>query len=107
MKNLADMMKQMGGVQARLADMQKRLESLVLEGQSGGGLVKVKMTGKGMVTSLDIDASLLKPDEKEIVEDLLVAALADAKSKAEAAAAAEMKTVTGGLPLPPGFNLPF
>ena len=107
MKNLADMMKQMGGVQARLADMQKRLESLVLEGQSGGGLVKVKMTGKGMVTGLDIDASLLKPDEKAIVEDLLIAALADAKGKAETAAAAEMKNVTGGLPLPPGFNLPF
>ena len=107
MKNLADMMKQMGGVKARLADMQKRLESLVLEGQSGGGLVKVKMTGKGMVTGLDIDASLLKPDEKAIVEDLLIAALADAKGKAETAAAAEMKNVTGGLPLPPGFNLPF
>ena len=107
MKNLADMMKQMGGVQARLADMQKRLENLALEGQSGGGLVKVKMTGKGVVTGLDIDASLLKPDEKEIVEDLLIAALADAKGKAEAAAAAEMKNVTGGLPLPPGFNLPF
>jgi DNA-binding YbaB/EbfC family protein len=107
MKNLADMMKQAGQMQARMADMQKKLESLQLEGQSGGGLVKVKMSGKSKVSAVDIDPSLMKPDEREILEDLLVAALNDAKSKVDDAAANEMKALTGGMPLPPGFNLPF
>ena len=107
MKNLADIMKQAGQMQAKMADMQARLEQLVVEGQSGGGLVKVKMSGKGVVSSLDIDASLLKADEKEILEDLLMAALADAKGKADSAAAEQMKELTGGLPLPPGMKLPF
>lgn len=107
MKNLADMMKQMGQMQARMADMQKKLESLQFEGQSGGGLVKVKISGKAQVSSVEIDPSLMKPDEREILEDLLVAAINDAKSKADGAAASEMKALTGGLPLPPGFNLPF
>lgn len=105
MKNLADLMKQAGHMQARMADMQKKLEGLVVEGQSGGGLVKVKMTGKSVVTAIEIDASLLKPEEKEIVEDLVIAALSEAKAKAEAVMAEEMKTVTGGMPLPPGFGL--
>jgi nucleoid-associated protein EbfC len=105
MKNLADLMKQAGQMQARMADMQKKLEGLVVEGQSGGGLVKVKMTGKSVVTGIEIDPSLLKPDEKEIVEDLLIAALSEAKAKAEAVMAEEMKVVTGGMPLPPGFGL--
>lgn len=107
MKNLADMMKQMGQMQARMADMQKKLESLQFEGQSGGGLVKVKISGKAQVASVEIDPSLMKPEEKEILEDLLVAALNDAKSKSDGAAASEMKALTGGLPLPPGFSLPF
>ena len=105
MKNLADIMKQAGQMQARMAEMQARLEATTIEGQSGGGMVKVKMTGKSVVTSLDIDPSLLKADEKEILEDLIIAALADAKTKAENIMAAEMKTVTGGMPLPPGFSL--
>jgi nucleoid-associated protein EbfC len=105
MKNLADLMKQAGQMQARMADMQKKLEGLIVEGQSGGGLVKVKMTGKSVVTAVEIDPSLLKPDEKEIVEDLLIAALSEAKAKAEAVTAEEMKVVTGGMPLPPGFGL--
>ncbi len=107
MKNLADMMKQAGQLQARMADMQKKLESLQIEGQSGGGLVKVKMSGKAVVSSVVIDPSLMKPDEREILEDLLVAALNDAKSKVDATAAEEMRALTGGMPLPPGFNLPF
>ena len=107
MKNLADIMKQAGQMQARMADMQAKLEQLVVEGQSGGGLVKVKMSGKGVVSGLDIDASLMKADEKEILEDLLMAALADAKGKADSAAAEQMKELTGGLPLPPGMKLPF
>jgi nucleoid-associated protein EbfC len=105
MKNLADIMKQAGQMQARMAEMQARLEATIIEGQSGGGMVKVKMTGKSVVTGLDIDPSLLKADEKEILEDLIIAALADAKNKAENIMAAEMKTVTGGMPLPPGFSL--
>jgi nucleoid-associated protein EbfC len=105
MKNLADLMKQAGQMQSRMADMQKKLESLTVEGQSGGGLVKVKMSGKSVVTAIEIDPSLLKLDEKEILEDLLIAALGDAKGKAEAMMAEEMKTVTGGMALPPGFGL--
>jgi nucleoid-associated protein EbfC len=105
MKNLADLMKQAGQMQTRMAEMQKRLETVTIEGQSGGGLVSVRMTGKSVVTGIEIDPSLLKPDEKEILEDLLMAALNDAKAKAENIMAAEMKTVTGGMPLPPGFSL--
>ncbi|MDE2383892.1 MAG: YbaB/EbfC family nucleoid-associated protein [Alphaproteobacteria bacterium] len=107
MKNLADIMKQAGQMQAKMADMQARLEQVFVEGQSGGGLVKVRMSAKFAVSGVVIDASLLKPEEKEILEDLLMAALNDAKGKAEAAAADEMKSLTAGLPLPPGFKLPF
>ncbi len=107
MKNLADIMKQVSTMQARMGDMQKKLEGLSVTGQSGGGLVKVVMNGKSTVQFISIDPSLMKPDEREILEDLLVAALNDAKSKAEVLAAGEMKTLTGGLPLPPGMNLPF
>ncbi len=107
MKNLADIMKQVSTMQARMGDIQKKLEGLSVTGQSGGGLVKVVMNGKSSVQSISIDPSLMKPDEREILEDLLVAALNDAKSKAEVLAAEEMKTLTGGLPLPPGMTLPF
>jgi nucleoid-associated protein EbfC len=107
MKNLGDIMKQVQSMQTRMADMQTKLESLVINGQSGGGLVKVVMNGKAVVTAITIDPSLMKADEREILEDLLVAALSDAKNKVEATAAEEMKTVTGGLPLPPGMKLPF
>jgi nucleoid-associated protein EbfC len=105
MKNLTELMKQAGQMQARMTEMQTKLENMSVQGQSGGGLVKVKMSGKSLVTAVEIDASLLKAEEKEIVEDLLVAALADAKAKAEALMAEEMKLVTGGMPLPPGFSL--
>ena len=107
MKNLADLMTQVQSMQSRMGDMQAKLESASVTGQSGGGLVKVTMSGKGAMTGLNIDASLLKPDEKEILEDLIIAACADAKGKAEALAAEEMKSLTGGLPLPPGLTLPF
>lgn len=105
MKNLTELMKQAGQMQARMVDMQRKLEQVTVEGQAGGGLVKVKMSAKSAVMSIDIDPSLLKPDEKEIVEDLLIAALHDAKTKAENIMAEEMKAVTGGMPLPPGFSL--
>ncbi len=105
MKNLTELMKQAGLMQARMADMQKKLEMMIVQGQSGGGMVKVQMTGKSVVTNIKIDPSLMKPEEKEILEDLLIAALSDAKNKAEAVMAEEMKTVTGGMPMPPGFSL--
>lgn len=107
MKNIAEMMKQVQSMQARMGDMQKKLESLSVTGQAGGGLVKVTMNGKGAVQSIAIDPSLMKESEREILEDLLVAAHGDAKSKAEGLAAEEMKALTGGLPLPPGLSLPF
>ena len=105
--NLADIMKQAGQMQARMADMQAKLEQTTVHGQAGGGAVKVQMTGKGTVTHLDISPSLLKADEKEMLEDLILTALADAKAKTDQLAADEMKSVTGGLPLPPGMKLPF
>jgi nucleoid-associated protein EbfC len=107
MKNLSDIMKQVQSMQTRMADMQAKLESLSVTGQSGGGLVKITLTGKGVATSIAIDDSLMVPAEKDILEDLLMAALNDAKGKQEAMAAEEMKAVTGGLPLPPSMKLPF
>ena len=107
MKNLDDMMQQVQAMQSRMAGMQAKLEQMIVTGQSGGGLVKVTLNGKGAMTGIEIDASLLKPDEKEIVEDLVVAAHTDAKTKSEAMMAEEMKSVTGGMALPPGLKLPF
>jgi nucleoid-associated protein EbfC len=107
MKNLGDMMKQVQAMQSRMADLQVKLEQATVTGQSGGGLVKVTLNGKGAMTHVALDPSLLKPEEREIVEDLIVAAHADARSKVEAVMAEEMKQVTGGLPLPPGLKLPF
>jgi DNA-binding YbaB/EbfC family protein len=107
MKNLGDMMKQVQAMQSRMAEMQAKLEQATVTGQSGGGLVKVTLNGKGTMTAVEIDASMLKPEEKDIVEDLILAAHADAKNKSEAMMAEEMKSVTGGLPLPQGFKLPF
>ena len=107
MKNLGDMMKQVQELQVRMQEMQAKLEATTVTGQSGGGLVKVTINGKGRMTDVAIDASLLKPEDKQIVEDLIVAAHQDAKAKVEQQTAEHMKQMTGGLPLPPGFNLPF
>ena len=107
MKNLGDMMKQVQAMQSRMADIQAKLEQATVTGQSGGGMVKVTLNGKGIMTNVAVDPSLLKAEEKEILEDLIVAAHNDAKSKAEAMMADEMKSLTGGLPLPPGLKLPF
>jgi nucleoid-associated protein EbfC len=107
MKNLNQMMKQVQELQSKMEAVQARLASLAVEGKAGGDLVKVVLNGKGVMTGVVIDASLLKPDEKEILEDLILAAHADARSKMEAAIAEEMKGVTGGIPMPPGFQLPF
>ena len=105
MKNMFDIMKQAQQLQSRMASMQQELESAEVEGRAGGGMVTVVMSGKGEVKKVAIDPSLMKEDEREILEDLITAACADAKSKAEQLAAEKMKSVTGGLPLPPGLGL--
>ena len=105
MKDLMGMMKQVREMQGRMEQMQAELAALEVDGQSGGGLVRVTLTGKGDLKKIHIDPSLLKPDEAEIVEDLIVAAAADAKGKVEAEMQSKMSEVTGGLPLPPGLKL--
>jgi nucleoid-associated protein EbfC len=107
MKDLGAMMKQVQEMQSRMQDMQAKLAQMTVQGQSGGGVVKMTLDGKGTLVGTEIDASLLKPEEREIVEDLIVAAHADAKSRLEQLIAEEMKSITGGMPLPPGFQLPF
>ncbi len=103
--DLMKMMKQAQEIQGRMQKMQEELSGLEVEGQSGAGLVKVKLNGKLDVRSLKIDPSLIKPEDAEMLEDLIVAALQDAKTKAEAAVQAKMQEVTGGLALPPGLKL--
>jgi DNA-binding YbaB/EbfC family protein len=103
--NLMGMMKQVGEMQARMQQMQEELAGLEIEGQSGGGLVKVTLSGKGDVKKVRIDPSLVKPDEAEILEDLVVAAAQDAKGKLDALLQAKMQDMAGGLPLPPGMKL--
>jgi DNA-binding YbaB/EbfC family protein len=107
MKNLGQMMKQAAQVQAKMADMQKRLEEMEMEGASGGGLVKVTISGKGDVRKIKLDPSVVDPADVEVLEDLIVAACNDAKTKSEAAVQDEMQKITGGLNLPPGMKLPF
>ncbi len=105
MKNFTLMMKQAQELQGRMAEMQAEMERLAVEGRSGGGMVVLTLNGKGDMTGVKIDASLLKPGEGEILEDLIIAAHADAKSKVEEAMKEKMKALTGGLPLPPGLKL--
>ncbi|MDH7797299.1 MULTISPECIES: YbaB/EbfC family nucleoid-associated protein [unclassified Beijerinckia] len=107
MKDIMGLMKQAQEMQSRMQDMQAELERIEVEGQSGGGLVKVTLTAKGAMKGISVDASLLKADEKEIVEDLILAAHEDARKKAERTMEEKMKSVTAGLPLPPGMKLPF
>ena len=105
MKNFAEMMKQAQQLQGRMAEMQAEMERTLVEGRSGGGMVVVTLNGKGDMVEVKIDPSLLKPGEAEILEDLLVAAHADTKAKVEEAMKDKMKSLTGGLPLPPGLKL--
>jgi len=105
--DLMGMMKKAQEMQARLQEAQQELERVEVQGVSGGGLVTVTMTGKGDLKSVAIDPSLLTPSDKEMVEDLLIAAFGDAKAKAEREAAEKMQALTAGLPLPPGMKLPF
>jgi hypothetical protein len=107
MKNLGQMMKQAQQMQQRMAELQDELEKVEITGSAGGGMVQVTMTGKGMLRSVRIDPKLVVPNETEMLEDLIVAAGNDAKTKVEAHMQEEMQKVTGGLQLPPGFKLPF
>lgn len=107
MKNLGNMLKQAQQMQARMQEMQAKLEATVVDGSSGGGMVKVSLTGKGEMRGIAIDPSLMVAAEREVLEDLIVAAHADAKQKVEATMAEEMQKATAGLPLPPGMKLPF
>jgi nucleoid-associated protein EbfC len=105
--NLEELMKAAQNVQDQLSKAQDTLDHVEVEGVAGGGLVKVKATAKGRVTGIDIDESLLQPAEKQMLEDLIAAAFNDARAKADAVSQQEMGKMTQGLPLPPGFKLPF
>ena len=107
MVNFANMMKQAQQLQKKMAEAQEELNSIEVEGVAGGGLVKVISTAKGEIKRINIDESIMKADEKEITEDLIVAAINDAKQKGEVKAQEKMKSLTGGLPIPPGMKLPF
>jgi DNA-binding YbaB/EbfC family protein len=107
MKNLAGLMKQAQQMQGKMAEMQEKLEALMIEGSSGAGMVTVMLNGKGDLKSVKIDPKLADPAETEMLEDLLVAAHADARRKIETVTAEEMQKVTGGLSLPGGLKLPF
>jgi DNA-binding YbaB/EbfC family protein len=107
MKDIMGMMKKAQEMQAKMAEMQDNLANLLVEGKSGGGLVTVTLSGKGDLRGLKIDPSLFKEDDVEVLEDLIIAAHADAKNKAESEAASQMQEVTAGLPIPPGMKFPF
>jgi len=105
MRDIMGLMKQAQAMQQKLQDAQAELDTVEVEGASGGGVVTVKVSGKGQLRAISIDPSLLVPDEKEILEDLIVAAMNDAKGKADRAAEERMADLTKGLPLPPGLKL--
>jgi DNA-binding YbaB/EbfC family protein len=106
-KSIEDIMAMAQNVQNELTKAQGNLDNIEVDGASGGGLVKVKASAKGRIIGVDIDESLLAPSEKQMLEDLIAAAINDARVKADAAAQAEMSKLSAGIPLPPGFKLPF
>ncbi len=110
MKSMEEMMqaaqKAAETIQTQMNDMQAKLDSMEVEGQAGGGLVKVRATAKGRILKVEIDDSLMKLEEKHMVEDLVTAAFNDARDKADRVSAEEMKQMQGGMGLPEGFNLP-
>jgi nucleoid-associated protein EbfC len=105
MADFLGLMKQAAELKSKMETMQAELDSIEVEGVAGGGMVKVTLSGKGELKAVRLDESLFKPSDREIVEDLVVAAHADARRKVEAVLQEKMKTVTGGLPLPPGMKL--
>jgi len=106
MPDFMDLMKQAAQLQSKMQALQAELDTIEVEGVAGGGMVTVTLSAKGDLKGVKVDDSLMKPSEKEILEDLLVAAHADARRKAEAVMQDKMKGLTGGLPLPPGLSLP-
>ena len=111
MNNIEDLLKAAqeaaANIQAQMSDAQAGLDKIEIEGAAGGGLVKIRATAKGRILGVEIDESLLNPADKQMLEDLVAAAINDARTKADAAGSAEMSKMTAGLPLPPGFKLPF
>ena len=107
MKDLDEILGMAKNVQAELEKAQANLDKIEVEGISGGGLVRVRATAKGRITGVSIDESLLAPSEKQMTEDLVAAAFNDARTKADQASQQEMSKMTAGIPLPPGFKLPF
>ena len=107
MRDMLGLMKQAQAMQEKIKEMQAEMERLEVEGQSGGGMVRVTLSAKGQMRNLAIDDQLLKPDEKQILEDLIITAYEDARKKAERLMEEKMQGVTAGLALPPGMKLPF
>jgi DNA-binding YbaB/EbfC family protein len=107
MPDFDEIMKMAQNAQSELQKAQDSLEQIEVEGAAGGGLVKIRATAKGRILAVELDESLLAPSEKTMVEDLIAAAINDARGKADAAAATEMQKMSSTLPLPPGFKLPF
>lgn len=107
MKDLTELMKHAGAMQARLQEAQEKIAALEIEGQAGGGMVKIILNGKGYCKGVSIERALINAEEGEVLEDLVAAAINDAKSKLEIEAAQQMRTLTAGIPMPPGMKLPF
>ncbi|NVN13380.1 MULTISPECIES: YbaB/EbfC family nucleoid-associated protein [Nguyenibacter] len=107
MKNLAGLMKQASQMQARMEEMQAKLETMTIEGSAGAGMVHVTLNGKGDMKAVKIDPKLADPEEMEMLQDLIVAACADARKQLDEHASEEMKKVTGGMNLPAGLKFPF
>ena len=107
MVDIMGLMKKAQAVQAKMKDVQEELERLEVEGQSGGGMVKITLNGKGQMKAVALDPSLMVPQDREMVEDLILAAHADARAKVDRLAEEKMQAVTAGLPMPPGMKLPF
>lgn len=107
MVNIGNMMKQAQQLQKKMSEAQEKLNSIEVEGSSGGGMIKVIASAKGEIKRISIDDTLMSKEDKEMTEDLIVAAINDAKTKGEVASQEEMKSVTGGIPLPPGMKMPF
>jgi DNA-binding YbaB/EbfC family protein len=107
MKNIAGLMKQASQMQQKMQEMQARLDATIIEGVSGAGLVRLTVNGQGALTGIKIDPKLADPNDIEMLEDLIIAAHADAKAKLDHLKETEMKNAAGGLTLPPGMKLPF
>ena len=105
--DIGEIMKQAGAMQAKMKEMQEKLAELEVTGEAGGGMVKVVLNGKGYAKAVAIERGLVKEDDAEILEDLIAAAINDAKSKLETQTQEQMKSLTAGMPLPPGMKLPF